>query len=236
MNLTLIIQAYNVERYIEECMRSALADAPPNLLEILVVDNGSTDQTAEVAAKFPLVRVLHESAKGPTLARQRALTEAQGDVILSIDADTRVPRGWFAAMQRELQKPGVVCASGPFTFYDFPAWKRACADAYWKTFARLTYAATRYMAAGGNFAAWKVSLNEAGGFGTFDGFYGDDTDLARRMHSVGIVSFSPLCSIETSARRFDAEGMLKTTTVYALNYVWVVAFNRPLTHAYRDIR
>ncbi len=236
MNISLIIAAYNEEKYIGSCLQSCLADAPDNLCEIIVVDNGSTDATAHIARQFPRTLVVTEPKKGLTRARQRGLHEAKGDVVFSIDADTRIPRGWFSAMQEELQKPGVVCVSGPFTFYDFPAWKRACVNAYWKMSARLTSATTEYMAAGGNFGAWKDALERAGGFNTAIEFYGEDTDLARRMHGVGKVVFSPRCSIETSARRFAAEGMIRTTVIYALNYLWIVALHRPLTTKYKDIR
>jgi GT2 family glycosyltransferase len=186
--------------------------------------------------QFPEVTLVREPKKGLTKARQRGLQEAKGDVIFSIDADTRIPAGWFAAMQEELKKPGVVCVSGPYDFYDVPDWKRACVNAYWRTSSAVTNTFTNYMIVGGNFAVYRKALEQIGGFDTSIDFYGEDTDIARRLHEVGKVVFSPSCVILASGRRMSAEGMVRTPVIYMLNYLWVAAFRKPLTKTYQDIR
>jgi hypothetical protein len=89
-----LVAAYNYERYVERAINSALAqDYPPELLEVVVVDDGSTDATAEVvaevAARNPQRRVtlLRQSNAGATAAANRALAAAGGDVLAMLDAD-----------------------------------------------------------------------------------------------------------------------------------------------------
>lgn len=58
MKISLIIPAYNEEKNIRICLKKALEKAPQNLIEILVVDNASTDGTAKIASSFTKVRVV----------------------------------------------------------------------------------------------------------------------------------------------------------------------------------
>ncbi len=236
MTLSIIIPAFNEEKYIGDCLKSILKYAPQNLLEIIVVNNASHDRTAEIAKQFDRVRVVYEPIKGLPRARQRGFEEAKGDVMLSLDADTRVPKGWFEAMQEELKEPNVVCVSGPYNFYDIPPWQRICVAAYWNSCAKVTYASTGYMVVGGNFAVKRDALKKIGGFNTDISFYGEDTDIAKRLHTVGTVVYSPRCWINSSGRRLNAEGLVKVPFVYALNYIWIAAFHKPLTKTHTDIR
>jgi glycosyltransferase involved in cell wall biosynthesis len=87
MTLSIVIPAFNEEKYIGDCLKSCLKFAPANLREIIVVDNASTDRTAEVARGYgPLVRVVSQPKKGLTHARQAGFEAAQGDIMMSIDA------------------------------------------------------------------------------------------------------------------------------------------------------
>jgi glycosyltransferase involved in cell wall biosynthesis len=231
-----VIPAYNEEKYIATCIESCLKDAPENLLEIIVVDNVCTDRTKEIAEKYPKVRVVPEPLKGLTKARQRGLLSMRGEVFLSIDADTRVPQGWFDKMLTELEKPGVACVTGPYRYYDLPPWKRGLLSIYWNFSVAVTYLLTGYMVVGGNFAVKKESLEKIGGFNTTIEFYGEDTDLARRLHEVGKIVYSMDLWIDTSGRRLSVEGMFYTPIIYAMNYIWIALFHRPFTKTHKDIR
>ena len=69
MNISIVIPAYNEEKYIGDCLRSIVATRTDEILEIIVIDNASTDDTAMVAQQFPGVHVVHEPQKGLTRAR-----------------------------------------------------------------------------------------------------------------------------------------------------------------------
>ena len=241
MRLSVIVPAYNEEAYLADCLKSVsaemLANADRGPFEIIVVDNASTDRTAEIAKSFPDVRVAHEPKKGLTQARQRGFEVATGKILAYVDADTRMPPGWIAQVLDAFERrDGVVCVSGPYVYYDLSKVKNALVRGYWRLIAKPTYRLTRYMAVGGNFAATREALARIGGFDTTISFYGEDTDIARRLSQVGEVVFDMAMVMHTSARRLEAEGFVTTAVRYAANFVAEVVLKRPLTSEYRDIR
>lgn len=85
--ISVIIPTHNGERLIAETLRSVLAQTlSPD--EVIVVDDGSTDGTADVVAGFPSpVRIVDNSRGGPAAARNRGIEEAQGPFIAFVDHD-----------------------------------------------------------------------------------------------------------------------------------------------------
>ncbi|MGA9855569.1 MAG: glycosyltransferase [Gammaproteobacteria bacterium] len=241
MRLSIIIPAYNEEKFISGCLEHVQAEIlhcnDAGLVDVLVIDNASTDQTAAIAGTYHGVRVVHETQKGLTRARQRALNEAQGDILAFVDADTRMPTGWIKRIQTLFAtNPNVVCVSGPYIYYDAPMLNRIFVRLYWTLLALPTYWITRYMVVGGNFAARKPALVEIGGFDTNIEFYGEDTNIARRLSAVGKVKFSMRLPMPTSSRRLHAEGLWGTALKYVANFLSEVVLKRPVTRSYRDIR
>ncbi|XBS71453.1 hypothetical protein ABK905_11265 [Acerihabitans sp. KWT182] len=89
---------------------------------------------------------------------------------------------------------------------------------------------------GGNFAASKAALLRIGGFDTSIPFYGEDTNIARRLAGEGRVRFILSMVMETSARRLKEEGFITTAMRYVLNFMSEAIRNKPATSVYRDIR
>jgi glycosyltransferase involved in cell wall biosynthesis len=87
--ISVVIDSYNYGRYIEEAVESVLAqDFPPDRIEILAVDDGSTDDTAERLRKYaPKVRYLHKPNGGQASAFNFGLQEARGGIVAFLDAD-----------------------------------------------------------------------------------------------------------------------------------------------------
>lgn len=86
-NISVVIPAYNAEDYVARAIDSALTQSHPPL-EILVVDDGSRDQTAAVARRLAgPVRVLQQPNAGPSAARNHGVREARGEWIAFLDAD-----------------------------------------------------------------------------------------------------------------------------------------------------
>jgi len=238
MTISVIIPAYNEEKCIGACLENVIKYAPENLKEIIVVNNASTDRTAEVASKFPKVRVVFEPDKGLTKARQAGLITASGDLLAFVDADSLVSADWFKIINREFAAdPKLVCLSGPYVYYDTPAWQQwAVKWLYWGILARVIYFFTKYMATGGNLVAKREALLKIGGFNTSIEFYGEDTDTARRLHEVGEVKFSRQFFMPTSGRRFANEGTFKTGVKYVANYTSIMLTKKPVLKKYKDIR
>ena len=234
---SVVIPAHNEAKYIAGCLTHVLSSAPADLLEILVVDNASTDNTAAVARGFEKVRVVREPEKGLTRARQRGLLEAKGELLAYIDADCHMPDWWFPMAAREFgMDPSLVCLSGPYIYYDLPYWQQKASEMYWGTIARPVAATTGFMTVGGNFIAKKQALIAMGGFDKTIAFYGEDTDIARRLSEHGKVKFEPSFAMPTSGRRLATEGFFRTGLRYSVNYAWVALFKRPFSQRYQDIR
>jgi glycosyltransferase involved in cell wall biosynthesis len=84
--VSVIIPAYNAERYLIEALDSVRAQGH-RPLEVIMVDDGSTDGTAGVVAQYPDVRYVYQANRGPAAARNAGLRLAQGDLIAFLDAD-----------------------------------------------------------------------------------------------------------------------------------------------------
>lgn len=86
-DLSVVMPAFNTEAYVGEAIASVLEHAD-RLLELLVVDDGSTDRTGEIAASFgDPVRVIRQDNHGPSHARNVALREARGTYLGFLDSD-----------------------------------------------------------------------------------------------------------------------------------------------------
>jgi GT2 family glycosyltransferase len=86
---SVVIVCYNQARYLADAIRSARAQSYSSL-EVLVVDDGSTDQTPEVAATFPAVRYIRQNNSGLAAARNAGLRSCRGEYVTFLDADDKL--------------------------------------------------------------------------------------------------------------------------------------------------
>lgn len=111
--VSVVVPVLNGEATIEACVDSLLSQERLSIApEIIVVDNGSTDATADVLRRFGSVRVLRETTRGSAAARNAGVRAATGSVVAFIDADATAERDWLAALLRALQEPGVGIVGG----------------------------------------------------------------------------------------------------------------------------
>jgi len=244
MRLSFVVPAYNEETYLPACLESILAQTRGmgDAVEIIVVNNASSDRTREVALGYPGVRVVDEPRKGLTHARQAGFCASSGELIANVDSDSRLTPGWVArVLETFAEEPKLVSLSGPFVYYDLTPTQRVSVRVFY-TAAFLVYVLNRYvlragsMVQGGNFVLRREALEEIGGFNLAISFYGEDTDIARRLHQVGQVRFTFDLKMFSSARRLKQEGMLTIAARYTINYLWTTFRKRPFTEEYIDIR
>jgi glycosyltransferase involved in cell wall biosynthesis len=244
MQLSFVVPAYNEEDYLPACLKSILAQTEElgDAVEIIVVNNASTDRTRDVALEFPGVRVVDETRKGLTFARQAGFAASTGELIANVDSDSRLTPGWVEKVLKDFAAdPRLVSLSGPFIYYDLSPKQRASVQVFY-IIAFSVYALNRYvlragsMVQGGNFVLRRDALEKIGGFDTTIAFYGEDTDIARRMNQVGRVKYTSSLKMYSSARRLKHEGMLRIAGRYALNYFWTTFRKKPFTAEYSDIR
>lgn len=101
-SVSIIIPCYNTARYLGEAIRSAL-DQSYAALEIVVVDDGSTDESARVAESFERVRCIRQTNQGVSAARNRGIRETRGDFVVFLDADDRLNPGALETGVRVLE-------------------------------------------------------------------------------------------------------------------------------------
>jgi len=244
MRLSFVIPAYNEEAYLPACLDSILAQIKdvPGGAEVIVVNNASTDKTREVALSYPGVKLVDEPQKGLTFARQAGFKACTGELIANVDSDSRLTVGWVDTVLKAFDaEEKLVAISGPLVYYDLlPRQRFSVQIFYWVAF--MIYVLNRYilragsMVQGGNFVLKRSGLEAIGGFDTTISFYGEDTDIARRMNRVGKVEFTLKLKMFSSARRLKQEGMLTIAWRYTINYFWTTFRKKPFTEEYVDHR
>ncbi|MFY7913824.1 MAG: glycosyltransferase [Rubrivivax sp.] len=117
-SVTVIMPCYNAGLFIADSLRSVVTQDYPGELEILVVDDGSIDDSVQIAAAFEGVRVLRQENGGPAAARNLALKHAKGEVLAFLDADDLWTPGSLLCRVEHLVKQSEVGV----VFGDFSYW------------------------------------------------------------------------------------------------------------------
>ena len=112
--ISIVIPTFNGAARIEHCLDSLTTQLSGRKVEILVVDDGSTDDIAEVATRYPAVRLLRQKNAGPATARNRGAREARGEIVLFTDDDCVPMPDWLDAMLKPFEQPEVVGAKGAY--------------------------------------------------------------------------------------------------------------------------
>ena len=207
MNISVVIATYNRATLLAECLRYLSRQNFKNGDEVIVVDNGSTDDTPGVIADaqdlfaVPL-RHLVETKPGKSNAIATALEVATGDVIAFTDDDVDVEATWVDAIRAVMSDPGIALAGGPVTprwETTPPAWLRASAEGYGRLAAPLgllNYGSESFplgprTVLGANLIVRAEVLRKLGGYASHLGklrgtlLSGEDHELCMRVQSAG---------------------------------------------------
>lgn len=133
--VSIIIPVYNGEKYIERCIRSLLGQEYKEI-EIIAVDDGSTDHCAEIIKSIQVeddrVKYLFQENSGPGVARNRAIKEAKGKYLLFVDADDYVGRDYIADLAHTAEDNNAELTIGGYTlvYEDSDSENRIVPDQY----------------------------------------------------------------------------------------------------------
>ena len=174
-------------------LRREVGEAPAGV-EVLVVDNGSTDATPAVAARladWPAFRSVSEPVAGLSRARNRALAASTADWVVYLDDDAFVWPGWLDALRHAVRQPGVALVGGPIApRFEAPPPRWFDPGSVTRAFGAegpLPDRAAREGFSGGNLGVRRDALAAVGGFDVGLGMtagrlmLGEETDLAARL-------------------------------------------------------
>jgi glycosyltransferase involved in cell wall biosynthesis len=102
--LSIVIPVYNEQRHLKACLQ-AIAKQTVAPAQVIVVDNNSSDKSAQIAAQFAFVRLIKEPRQGIGFARRAGFEAARTPLIGRIDADTILPPTWVEQVQTFYAQP-----------------------------------------------------------------------------------------------------------------------------------
>jgi len=235
MRVSVIIPAYNEELLIRRTLNSLQRQDYRDELEIIVVDNNSTDGTARVAAQCG-AHVIREEQQGYVYAMIRGFRHASGDILLTTDADTILPQNWISTLARIFAEDHeAVAVGGMVDFYD-ANWKgRIFADIILPlalAYERFCYSYPHLW--GANMAVRREAFLKAGGWTTKYNLQAE-TELCQRLARVGKVRMLRRLKVETSARRFNY-ALLTNLFIYGINFLGMQFLRRPIFFNFTAVR
>jgi glycosyltransferase involved in cell wall biosynthesis len=185
--VSVVICAYNAERTMEACLKSLTRLAYPNY-EVVVVDDGSKDGTAEIAARFPQFRLIRQPNKGLSAARNVGMQAALGEIIAYTDSDCVVDPHWLTLMVGAMAANGFDACGGPNYAPHEEGRIEACVAASPGAPCQVLTAEDRAEhLAGCNMVFRKSVLQAIGGFDPQFTAAGDDVDICWRALEAGFV-------------------------------------------------
>ena len=222
--LSVIIPAYNEESCIGQCLEALRKQDIREPFEVIIVDNASTDRTAEIAQSFAgklSLRVIREEQKGRGMARKTGFSAAKGDILLSTDADCEPPSAWMRslveALRSDLSLGGVTT---PFTFRDCGVVRNAILNLQWLLMAVYRLLWGHFWLNGSSFAIRREIYDQVGGFNP-NANAQEDNELSNRVRRVGDIRCLRHPRMVPSGRRFQKTGLLKGLWAYFSSFVIV---------------
>lgn len=222
--VSIVVPVLNEEDILERTLKSIRAQVFRDY-ELIVVDNGSTDASPQIATKYA-DKLLFEENKGYIYAVHRGILEAKGEIVTACDADTVYPSGWLAKMVGCFKRDErVVAVYGPMGFNDTKRFISLCAVTGYVVADFLSRPFGVRISGGANLGFRRDAYLELGGYMIESKIASQDFILVRKLVKVGKVKFVPSLIVYTSARRFRRHGFLRGLA-RAVKFWSDVAFNR----------
>ena len=180
--VTIIVPAWNAEDTMDACLAACLEQsyAP---VEVIVVDDGSTDATA-AAAERRGVRCIRQDNAGPAAARNRGAKEGDGEVLAFTDSDCVPRRDWLEKLMAAMDN-GAAAVGGAYAIANEHAWLAVFVQEEIALRHEGFRQGTDFLGSF-NFAVRRAAFEQVGGFDeSFTQASGEDNDLAYRLHDIG---------------------------------------------------
>jgi glycosyltransferase involved in cell wall biosynthesis len=213
-SVSVIVCSYNGAKTLAACLESLGRLNYPDY-EVILVDDGSTDDTAYIAAQFPQVRYIHQTNHGLSHARNTGAAAANGEVLVYTDSDCMADVDWLYYMIGTLTSGDYAGAGGPNITPPAQNWIQACVAAApgGPSHVLLTDTVAEHIP-GCNMAFYKWAFDSVGGFDPEYRKAGDDVDFCWRLQQAGhVIAFSPT-AVVWHHRRFTLRAFFKQQDGY----------------------
>ena len=233
--ISVVVPAFNEEHLLPACLESLLAQEYEGEIEILVVDNASTDDTAGVARRYG-ARVVEEPRRGYGNALMRGFAAARGEIIACTDADTVVPSDWIQRLAREYDRGQDVVAVGGDIQFESPNWKSRLLTQFlipWINRIDRGNPAGPHLW-GANLSVRRDAFLSVGGWNPRFSLQAD-SELSERLREAGRVVVLESLRVRTSSRRWN-RSLFFNSFLFASNWVWFHLFRVPLYREFPAVR
>jgi glycosyltransferase involved in cell wall biosynthesis len=219
--ISVIVPVRNNEDTIAPVLQALLNQDQENY-EVIVVDGSSTDQTRDIAARYP-VKILVEEGKGPNYARNLGVQNASGEIVAFIDGDCKPDKGWLKALVENFASPETGCVGGTIAVWNGESY--LARYGFWAKIpvmprfeSRMTQHINRFneLPVSANMAVKKEVFAKVGLFDTvFRGGF-EETDLLWRIVKAGYKIIADPKAIVYHRHRTTLKGLLKQTWAYGI--------------------
>jgi peptidoglycan-N-acetylglucosamine deacetylase len=198
--ISVVVPAFNEENYIRECLESLKNQDYAGDYEIIVVDNGCTDKTAQIVQDMG-VRLVRCLKKGVSHARQAGSEASSAEIIVQADADTLYPRWWLSRIWEQFRgHPEAAAIAGTF-IYSHPPWWAYAEYSLRVIFNYLSFwvLGRPFIISGANLAFYKKHLVKIGGYDQ-SAYSSDQFNISTRLSKVGKIIYDSRSWCATSNR------------------------------------
>ena len=212
--VSIIVCSYNGAKTLEPCLQSLKELEYPDY-EVILVDDGSKDNTQEIAARHPWIVNIKQVNKGLSVARNVGGMAAKGEIIAYTDSDCMADPDWLYFMVGTLLSGDFGGVGGPNISPPAANWIQACVSAApgGPSHVLLTDVVAEHIP-GCNMAFYKWAFEKVGGFDPEYRKAGDDVDFCWRLQQEGqVIAFSP-SAIVWHYRRFTLDAFRKQQEGY----------------------
>lgn len=215
MNISVVIPAYNEEKYLERCLKSLQGQQFGGNYEVIVSDDSSTDGTVRIAEALADQVITHPRS---TIAngRQAGADAAKYEVIAFTDADTFIPPNWLSGLASSLGDGRAAGVHGNLMPLDGTRLESHFCQYVLPPYSQLMVKINKPSVPGANFAVTKEAFLKAGGFNTRL-TTGEDVELCNRVKCIGPIRFNPEAIVYVSTRRIRKWGYMKTVSFHVSN-------------------
>lgn len=221
--ISVVVPAYNEEKEIGKTL-TAIRNQTIKDIELIVVDNNSTDKTAEIARSFH-AKVIHETIKGAVFAYDAGMKQASGEIVVNIDADSIPEEKWLEKILNNFEKEQIIAVTGTGLVATKHTIRDAIINALFVFFLGFNFFIGKPHINGFNFAVKKEYFLKAGGMNT-NFLMSFEVDFGLRLAKFGKIKFDKNLLVTTSTRRWH-KGLLKTIFEYTEGYIYTIWLRKP---------